>query len=63
MDDHQYTVEIVLDEMAGTKDEYQKIITIEVTVRADGLYYADIGYGEESWLTHDDLLRDLSHLA
>ena len=63
MDDHQYTIEIVLDEMAGTKDEYQKIITIDVTVRADGLYYADIGLGEQSWHSHSDLLRDLSHLS
>ena len=62
-DEHTYTVEIVLDEMAGTKNEYQKIITIEVTVRGDGLYYADLGDGEQSWLSHNDLLRDLSYLA
>ncbi len=60
MDEYTYQIDIALTEKAGTEDEYLKPITIMVTVKSDGLYYADIGYGEQVYSSHQDILRHLS---
>ena len=62
MQTHTYTIEIVIDELAGTEDEYQKIIAVDVTVR-DGTYCINFSDKEHEFGSHNDVLQYLSATA